>query len=807
MPAATRSFRRLIHAVLSAVVILLALTATGEARIAGEIVSVGFQARGAAAGSGRVVRLGGWTPIVVELTLEGLSAFNGRLRVAQRDRDGDVCYDYQEVVGLSADTRPIQKYTLYTLPTVGPDGEVDIRVELLNDEDERIEMVSQGRLSPFILPPERPVVLDDDQDLILEISPRQMGKIARLADPDQRVRPLHPINVAHVKPNDVPDRWLGLEAVDAIVWDEADPDALNPAQRSALAEWTLQGGLLLVATARHAAALQKSEVFKGLLPVQVGPLTTLQEAARFRNRWLGLPLDDTAYAEPVTLAQSSLLPIPGVRRVFPAPGEGGLSPQTDTLIARRQVGRGAVVFVAASLRDLLDADCDAPAFFRAALEIRTMDRDELYPERTLYEPLESTIGFARIGSGYLVFAMLFVMAYVGLSTFGSWGFLKARGWSKHNWTAFALCAAAAAVVSITAAQSIRGVGRKLHQLTIVDATAGERQARALAYFGLKTGTHSVLDVWLAENHARDPEPRLSECFLRPLAMRHVAGESRLSFADPGTYNLGPATAELWRVPVRATLKQFEGRWRGDLLGRLDASIRIVKRAFEKSAKDSNAVVEPCFDPGSTITNRLGVDLEGCLLFQPTSNRYPLGATVIGSRATGPHKIIVHALGDLRDGETVNLASRLYLDENGIPRTWEEWHHALLDWHNRWAGDFARSVPGATLRAKESAIKTVRQETYQEALLLATTLSEYDEYNSGVTGFDQLPVMFSRQRCRSLDLSGLLTDDMVLLVGFARDPGPVSLCTRAGPDGDYKRLTPKEAWTVYRIIIPIDNLRR
>ncbi len=46
--------------------------------------------------------------------------------------------------------------------------------------------------------------------------------------------------------------------------------------------------------------------------------------------------------------------------------------------------------------------------------------------------------------------------------------------------------------------------------------------------------------------------------------------------------------------------------------------------------------------------------------------------------------------------------------------------------------------------------------------------------------------------------------MVLLVGFSREPGPVSLCTRSNPNRDYRRLAPDEAWTMYRIVIPVEN---
>ena len=786
----------------------LAFPASASAAIIGDVVSAGFNARGAALGSGWVVRAGVWAPIVVRLTLEGQTQFNGTLRVRQRDRDGDVCYDYHDVL-LNADSRATQEYTLYTLPTVGPDGRVFIEVELLNDDDEIVKMVSGGELASSIRPADAPTVLRDDEYLILEISTGQMGKIARLADRQQKFHPLRGMNVAHLAPGGIPERWQGLEAVDCVVWDEADPNAITnnaDARLHALAEWTRQGGLLVLATARHAAALQKTEALGPLLPVKVAALTTLKEAARFRDDWLDLPAEEPEYAEPIPLAECSLRKGAGIRRVFPVPGLERKSPNLDTLIARGRVGRGALVFIAASLRDLIDPKCDPSKFFRSVLEIRTT-ASEVYPEEPLYKPLEQRIGFTAIGSIYLVFAMLFAMAYVGLSTFGSWGFLKARGWERHNWTVFALLAAVASVGGIAAAQTIRGVGQKLNQLTIVDAIAGEPGATAIAYLGLKTGTHSILDVWLAENYAQRPEPQKTDCFLRPLPASPTSRDSGQTFADQRTYDLRPATAELRGVPLRATLKQFEGRWRGDLRGSIDASVRITERAFPRSETDSDVIEEPCFDNASTITNKLGVNLEDCFLFQPTVNRYR-GTVDVSPRSGGErqarYETLVHYLGTIEDGATVPLATRLYFEPDGTRRTWDQWHTSLLDWQNRW-GKFAKAALGGG--RDDSKIRAGRQERYQEALLLLTALSEYDESATTIKSvYTDQPILFSRERCRPLDLSDILTEDMVLLVGFAKeDPGPVSLCTRrSSPNRAYKRVIPDESCTVYRIIIPVEN---
>ncbi|MCK4660879.1 MAG: hypothetical protein KAV82_15270, partial [Phycisphaerae bacterium] len=547
------------------------------------------------------------------------------------------------------------------------------------------------------------------------------------------------------------------------------------------------------------------EVFKPLLPVRVGALTRLKEADEFRTGWLDLPLGDVEYSEPIPLAQCTLRQGPGIRKVFPVPGSENRSPGIDTLIARRRVGRGSLVFVAASLRDLTSPrcppdECDPSVFFRRLLEIRTTTRQD-YPERMVYKDLESKIGFRAVGALYLVSAMLFVMAYIALATFGSWGFLKSRGWSRHNWTVFAVFAGFAGVVGISTAQYARGVGQKLNQLTIVDATAGTSEACAVAYFGLKTGTHSVLDLWLAEDYAQQPEPQPTSCFLRSLPSGRAMGEGRLTFTDPGTYELRPAKAELLRVPIRATLKQFEGRWQGHLTGGIDASVRIVPRSFDKSRKDLQEVSEPCFDAASRITNNLGVDLENCFIFQPTANRYMHGTVDVSPRASGIRsEIIVHHVGQLKDGETYKLVS-LYQDANGKWLTWNRWYHSLLDWQNQW-GKFARPLgPGFTPKGRTA---NVSQAHYEEVLLLLTALSEYDEMNSAIRRpYDQQPLIFSRERCRPLDLSDILTRDMILLVGFARNPGPVSFCTRSNPKRAYKKLVPEEAWTVYRIVIPVN----
>jgi hypothetical protein len=223
----------------------LGFAPTAPARIVADVVSVGYSTRSLSSGGRRIVRLGVWTPVIVELSLEGQTRFDGRLRLGQRDRDGDVCYDEREV-HLLGESGPPQRFTLYALPQPGPNGAIDLAVELLDLNDERlVEMIAAGQLVRTLQPNEPVETITDDELLILELSEGQMGRIAALLDPDRNVKTARTLNIAHSTPAALPDRWQGLEAVDCIVWDDADPDALSEAQRTALADWTRHGGTLL----------------------------------------------------------------------------------------------------------------------------------------------------------------------------------------------------------------------------------------------------------------------------------------------------------------------------------------------------------------------------------------------------------------------------------------------------------------------------------------------------------------------------------------------------------------------------------
>ena len=100
----------------------------------------------------------------------------------------------------------------------------------------------------------------------------------------------------------------------------------------------------------------------------------------------------------------------------------------------------------------------------------------------LYAQVTAAVGMRTTGGVFLIVAILFAGAYVLIATLGLWNWLGRRGWSRHNWTGFAVCAISASALGVAAVQVLRGARLQVHELTVVDGLANSRQARATGYF-------------------------------------------------------------------------------------------------------------------------------------------------------------------------------------------------------------------------------------------------------------------------------------------------------------------------------------
>ncbi|MCH8243162.1 MAG: hypothetical protein IH897_11220, partial [Planctomycetes bacterium] len=477
---------------------------------------------------GDVVRSGAWIPIIVDLSLVDKQSFSGSIRVAQFDADGDECFDRVDV-HLRAETGGTQRHYLYVLANPSR-SQGRFVLELFNDEGEPVKVLSQGELTFRAFPAEQPAVIGDDDIVILSVSTGAIGRVQDLVGPDQQILYYRPLHIGHISPSDLPELWIGLETVDFVIWDDARPEELTERQVAALLEWVRQGGTLLLAASRTAGSLRLTKAIDAVLPVDLGAIVPVHNLPGVRKALLAtsdvasarrtgrrdnqrdtdVPWWDVPFDAAIPLVKCEIRA--GSTRV---PNDRN---NDSNVITRRRVGRGHVIFSAVTLRDLLGSEGSALEFYQELFHLRVLDKsDQAPPDRvTLFPHVVSAVAFATSGSVYLLVAAVFSIGYVLAATFGSWTLLGTRGLRRHSWSAFAITGITASLLSVVAVNSLRGFGETLHQISIVDAEAGDRYGYATVFFGVKTGTDRRLDLWLPSDRLGATKPVATTCFLRPI---------------------------------------------------------------------------------------------------------------------------------------------------------------------------------------------------------------------------------------------------------------------------------------------------
>lgn len=786
------------HVVVGSLLCMLAVPARAAVEI--NVTQIGYPSlRGAS-----VVRNGIWTPVVADLALVNEAAFDGTLRVAQRDSDGDLCFDSVEI-HLRRESGGTQRVWLYALTNARRDAN-RFELQLLDSNGEAVKVVSQGEVSATAAPAEQPTVISDDDWLALSVSTRPVGRIRELlsghdnrdVDAARGIALRREPHIAHIAPSDLPEHWLGLEMVDAVVWDDAKADDLSQRQREALLEWVRQGGRLIIASSRYAGSLAITPELEAVLPVRIGEITTADNLPDFRRDFVAEPYQEPGKPAEPTLWYDLKFPQPvPVARCMTKPDAVRLAYEEAVLAdvaAKRRFGRGEVTFFAITTHDLFSAPGGAASFFQRFFALAEMDEAERTTRSasgtSVFHKVAGAVSFATSGGLYLLLATLASIGYVAVATLGMWQFLTRRGWRQHSWTAFAVTAALASVGTVLAVNFQRGFGDALHQLCVIDADSGGSQGVGSCLFGVRTTADKEIDLWLPPDPLAAAEPTASTCFLRPIPGENDQLSTSSSFVDPEEYRVVPASSVVDDVRIRATLKQFEGRWRGPLGGKFTGEIKSRRGIMSDD---------------SFVINDLGVDLKQCLLLQPTVN------------LTAPYRsrsdlIQLFDVGDLpSDGKRVTLVPRCYRPDPNESLTQFLVRSTLADAHREWKDVISIIGFGGSASARYARGEEKR------ALLLASTIGDLSPQSlAGL--IDEIAGTIrtvSRDRLRSLDLREQMEagwaageaneprEGSAILIGFADHAGPARLFRRDG-DRKFQLLKPDDRYslTMYRIRIPI-----
>ncbi len=249
---------------------LLMMSSAAFGQAEGSVESVGF-------GGGGYYRPNCWTPMKLSITPTSTDIdFYKKpfqIEVVQEDLDKDrqIFREFVQLTPMASGSRVQQKVWTYFIPQPSGLGdrsnlEQSLRVYITTAEGRRIKQLDVSALSA--------TALDADSSrrrgtrLVLAV--REGGSQARLNayEPVGNLRGVveepqfHTLGV-----EDLPDKDIGYEAVDAVLWLNADPTAVSADAMKALTTWVRQGGRLVVCQNRDKWRQFTAGQFGEMLPI------------------------------------------------------------------------------------------------------------------------------------------------------------------------------------------------------------------------------------------------------------------------------------------------------------------------------------------------------------------------------------------------------------------------------------------------------------------------------------------------------------------------------------------------------------
>lgn len=770
--------------------LLFAAAAAAPSRaqpVQGDVVSIGFQG---GVDEKWLTREGRWTPILLQVQAQGSEHFQGELRIERSDLDGDLVGYTARPVALTGN-EGIKRVWCYVPPTRLDHGR-PLTVDVISDRGFQVSALTAPAFG----------LIGNDTQVILDVSARPLTALKNQLDSgangynDPRAVESHGYYLrncyATLQYRDLPDRWIGLEAADVMIWDDPDIDKLSPAQVEALVDWVRNGGQLVLGIGATWPALSKSAL-AAILPIQGDqPPIEVRSLPQFLVNYA---LDaQAAFKHPVVFAMTKprdnavVLQYELMEDNRPAP-----------LLTLGYCGSGRVITCATRLRDLFEA---APrvSFLHKLVDFNQMPKAYLEAEAkngngltqllesNLYPDITDPVEF-RTSAGQLVLIVgAFVAAYILLATLGAWTWLQRSSLAQLNWPVFAAFAVIGSVLSLTAVGVSRGVVSRLHSLTVYDLEAGNPAARAIGWFGYRSPTRRDVDFALSGTTA----------FLRPMTPSPNPAEQQ-EYATPMRYAALPDKARLERTKLRATLKQFEGHWETNLSGAVLGQLAI-SRASGQVTPDSWLKCDLDMRIASGyllyIDPRV-TDVSGDVAGMPSGltdgvrrgkkyrgyNEIAAGANVLAV-PTGPLK---------QAERTGSIASKLYSDFAAVHDKWAQAENP--DPNHEPQLPTLWSLQNTLWRRGLSSVAMSRADLTRNALAMASTRALYlatdnDDFN------DSRGWRFSVDNLMQLDVTHWMTRGQAVLLLFSDEPGPAALQV----DGVAKSAS--EGMSLVRVRIPV-----
>lgn len=336
----------------------------------------------------RLTRPGEWAGFQLEITDSGAKARNVFVRLELPDPDGDRVimqrwvvtnpgvkqsvwlYAWQPFDVSPGFTYQFSAYEAEERSTlgIGGGGEATPSAEAAGQDRYR----ATRRIGLLRYPLGQSNVVPATQDLMAVVGASAAGleQYAACRTPDRWSPTAHEISevISGLKPDDLPDRWMGLAAFSTLVWTGRDadeqPSRLRTAQVDAITEWVRRGGHFIVVLPSVGQAWFGSGVgvnpLADIMPVTLAVANEGVDLGAYRE----LLTSDARVAMPRNAVVHHFEPPPGnapgpydAMPIMEGRGGGG-----DVVVIRRLVGTGAVTVVGL---DLTRKDFRAPRVLEA----------------------------------------------------------------------------------------------------------------------------------------------------------------------------------------------------------------------------------------------------------------------------------------------------------------------------------------------------------------------------------------------------------------------------------------------------------
>ncbi len=785
-----------------------------HAQVKGEIESVGFE---------NIYRPDCWTPMVIKITSQTEKSSDYLIRIHQEDLDRDLpIYTRQITVtgaGESANSRE-QRFRIYFKPTP-TDGGLPDASDIGSQNLARLQKALNVELcttgGKFICT--LPVT-----NTVQSLDPPNSGRGTRLVlvvgggrsaashgEYDERTLGLmENIAMVPLSVRDLPESVLGYDAVDAVLWLDADPMELSNGgdeKLRALQSFVKRGGNMVVC--QQSDQWQKTLQFGEMLPVTVtgvrtkGDNETLVSMVRSPDGvspWNKLG--------PATLGVGVLRPNAIVDSWIDWTGKGDdLSPY----IARRVFGCGGVTWVAQDLGDpslTRIATTQWPVVWNKVFgwadkplvvnsEVPQWKRDLWRDPRGAGDLGKSLIGGMDLGSTSLwliTVAVVFFIAYWLVAGPGSFIFLAARSKATSSWFVFTAAALVFTLLTVALVKLVLRGPPELKHMSLVRDTHGQ-PTNVYSRFGLyikRDGEQTLQITDTAPGTVAD----LTAFAIHP---KHL-GEGAPNDIGP-TYQVQTSDAAsedgaTVRMPYRSTLKKLEAEWSGDhqaigMTGGIEGTPKLA---------DVSKFIE------GKLTNGTGRKLKDVMIafrWQPEMGKY--------DSQQGDWVLYIP---EWNAGTTLDLEKEYntWTDDKGkvhkpVPR--------LGFQVPEFNGAEARPQHGYKVRARLEESKGWG-ETWQDAITGGITGDEAVDFQHSLwmlSFFDRLVptekdvaqnkgrIELLRRSARRFDVSAALGAGAMVIVAQSDPDAPNPLPMPLNVEGD--RVT-GNGETLYQFVVPMDN---